>query len=448
MVSRNAKIVIIVAVAAVAVAAVVLVTYDFGGKKDTDYTTASVEFTDLLREGDFDGCVGHFDVTMKASLPPAKLKAVWNETVATYGPVRSIQNIELFPYKEYIIAFVYCRCDISGLIIQQTYDKGGRVAGLFFKPYDQDAPASLPDKLEENGVNINEGTEWELNGKIVRTKGAKSGVAAVLVQGSGPSDMDETISVNKPFRDIAWGLAENGVDSVRYDKRTYTHGGKMASMDDLTVEQETIEDAIAAAKLLRTEGYSKVYLVGHSLGGMIAPRIVDEGKGVFDGMVIMAGSPRKLTDIIKDQNDALIASMPESADKEALRQIISTEYGKVANLDTWTDAELKSNKIFELSAYYLKDLAGVDAVATAKKLGVPTFIIQGSADFQVYADKDYKMWQTELQGETFAKFKLYAGLNHLFMLSQGQYAGTVAEYGIKSSVSQQVVDDMAGFMKN
>ncbi len=47
--------------------------------------------------------------------------------------------------------------------------------------------------------------------------------AAVMVQGSGPNDRDETIGPNKPFRDIAEGLSSDGIAVLRYDKRTYAH---------------------------------------------------------------------------------------------------------------------------------------------------------------------------------------------------------------------------------
>jgi pimeloyl-ACP methyl ester carboxylesterase len=138
---------------------------------------------------------------------------------------------------------------------------------------------NLPEGLKESDVLINKGTEWELAGKLTGLTGGITGTAAVLVHGSGPSDMDETIYTNKPFRDLAWGLAESGIDVLRYDKRTYAHGAAMASMDKLTVEEEPIQAAIAAGGMLREMGYENVYLIGHSMGGMLAPRILEECPG-------------------------------------------------------------------------------------------------------------------------------------------------------------------------
>jgi len=80
--------------------------------------------------------------------------------------------------------------------------------------------------------------------------------AVVLVHGSGPQDRDETIGPNKPFRDLAWGLASQGIAVLRYDKRTKVHGAMMAgAVEQFTVKEETIDDALAAVALLRgTDG--------------------------------------------------------------------------------------------------------------------------------------------------------------------------------------------------
>ena len=73
----------------------------------------------------------------------------------------------------------------------------------------------------------------------------------VLVHGSGPNDRDETIGPNKPFRDLAWGLATRGIAVLRYEKRTKRHRLKMALLaNSLTVKEETIDDAVAAVTTL------------------------------------------------------------------------------------------------------------------------------------------------------------------------------------------------------
>lgn len=306
------------------------------------------------------------------------------------------------------------------------------------------------NSIEETDVILNEGSEWELQGKIAKQKDKKSDVAVVLVQGSGPSDMDETIFSNKPFYDIALGLAGQGIDVLRYDKRTYVYGKKIVESKDyknFTVEQETIEDAIAAAKLLQAEGYKKIYLAGHSLGGMLAPRIEKESNGIFSGLILLAGSPRKLTDIVIDQNEAVISSLTDSKQVEEGRKAVAAEISKLNKLMDWNEEELFSNTVFGMPAYYLKDINSFDSIALAKEIKKPILVLQGDKDFQVYPNKDFVLWKEVLKDNEKAEFVLYQGFNHLFMKSGGEKAGTVEEYKITSKVEQKVIDDISSFIK-
>jgi dienelactone hydrolase len=155
-------------------------------------------------------------------------------------------------------------------------------------------------------------TKYPLNG-ILAIPEATTGLfpAVVLVHGSGPSNMDEKIGNVTPFKDLAEGLSARGIAVLRYDKRTFVYGKQMRNDIGLSVKEETIEDAILAADFLRSDPRihsSKVFILGHSMGGMLAPRIDVEG-GNFAGIIIMAGSPRKLEEIIMDQNDDVLHSL-------------------------------------------------------------------------------------------------------------------------------------------
>ncbi|MFC5451642.1 alpha/beta hydrolase family protein [Paenibacillus aestuarii] len=106
--------------------------------------------------------------------------------------------------------------------------------------------------------------------------------AVVFVHGSGALDKDETVGANKLFRDLADGLAIQGIASLRYDKRTFAHGKQMVQElgGKLSVKEEIIEDAIAAVEMLKKDPRmetNRIFIIGHSLGGTLAPRIDAEG---------------------------------------------------------------------------------------------------------------------------------------------------------------------------
>ena len=135
-------------------------------------------------------------------------------------------------------------------------------------------------------IVIGQDTEYPLNGLLTLPDDPSGPVpAVVLVHGSGPSNMDERVMKLTPFRDLAEGLAQHGIASVRYDKRTYAHARKMKKTRP-TVWEETIEDALLAAALLRKEPQidaDRIFLLGHSQGAMLAPRIDAQGADVTLG---------------------------------------------------------------------------------------------------------------------------------------------------------------------
>ena len=130
-----------------------------------------------------------------------------------------------------------------------------------------------------NTENITIGREYPLEGILTLPENTDVPVpACVLVHGSGSSDKDEKIFELRPFADIANELALHGIASLRYDKRSFVHGRQMVkSKTPITVYEETIEDAVFAADLLRNNpriDHDRIFIIGHSMGAMLSGRIV------------------------------------------------------------------------------------------------------------------------------------------------------------------------------
>lgn len=271
--------------------------------------------------------------------------------------------------------------------------------------------------------------------------------AVVLVHGSGPADMDESIGANKPFRDIAEALSAQGIAVLRYDKRTKIYGKQLLKEmgGNLTVENETIEDAVLAANLLKRDERidpDKVYILGHSLGGMLAPRIDAEG-GDFAGIIICAGSPRSLSDILISQNDDMLSQLPKFLQKIANRQIRGLK-AKFDAIPALSEAEAKQRKIFgKTYAWYFKEMAEHPVSNYLLNTEKPLLILQGDKDFQVTTAKDFALYQQICLGKPNIRFKLYPGLNHLFMKSvYGRVKDFKKEYKIPQKVSAEVLQDI------
>lgn len=302
-------------------------------------------------------------------------------------------------------------------------------------------------EIMNEDIIIGKGTEWELNGMLTLPKNAAEKLpAVVLIQGSGGHDMDEAAFAYKPFKDIAEYLASRGIAVLRYDKRTFTYSSEMAkNYKDITIKEETIDDAIAAADLLKNDSRiasEKIFILGHSLGGMVAPRIDAEG-GNFAGIIICAGSPRRLADIWYDQQIAELNTLPDDQ-KETWQAQIDECMGYFNQFKYMPDEETKKYTLVGASGYYYKDLDAYPSNEYLKNTDKPVLIMQGGKDFQVSADKDFMQYQELLQDKANVTFKLYPNLNHFFITSK---TGTISEYTKRDTVNSEVLKDIADWIK-
>ena len=301
-------------------------------------------------------------------------------------------------------------------------------------------------------IIIGEHSAYPLNGLLTLPEKLSTPVPAVVfVHGSGASNMDEKVGKLTPFKDLAEGLAQHGIASVRYDKRSFVHGFKMLTDRrlEVTVKTETIDDAILAAALLRKDPRidpQRIFIIGHSMGGMLAPRIDAEG-GNFSGLIIMAGSPRKLEDIILDQNEAMLKST-----KGFVHWIVTKQVAKISKLFDGlyqlSDEEARKKKVGGgTTLYYFKEMGQHPASDYLLKLEKPVLILQGEEDFQATAQKDFAAYKQLLSGQNNVTFRLYPALNHAFVPSiYGNIMKAKQEYGIERHIGEDVIADIANWI--
>lgn len=308
--------------------------------------------------------------------------------------------------------------------------------------------------MNEEKIIIGENTQYPLNGLLTLPDDtAKPVPAVVFVHGSGASNMDEKVGKLTPFKDLAQGLARHGIASVRYDKRSFAHGFKMLRDKDLevTVKTETIDDAILATELLKKDPRidpERVFIIGHSMGGMLSPRIDAEG-GNYAGLIIMAGSPRKLEEIILDQNEAALRST-----KGFVNWIVKKQVAKFAamfdGMYELSDAEAKKKKMGGgTTLYYFKEMGEHAASAYLSSCEKPILIMQGEKDFQATAEKDFAAYKQLLAGRSNVTFRLYENLSHAFVPSvYGDIMKAKQEYNVKQHISDEVIGDIASWINN
>ena len=253
-----------------------------------------------------------FDARMAAALPPGKLGQGWSAIASQFGAFQAIASAQTTKVQTYDMVRMVLQFEKGMLDATVSFDPEGTIAGIVFRPHqealqteDQWAAPSYahqssftekPLELQDQG--------YELPGTLTLPNGPGPFPAIVLVPGSGPQDEDETIGPNKPFKDLAWGLASRGIAVYRYTKRTQKYGEKSAADPKLlTVNDETISDARAAVALVAQQpgiNPEQVFLLGHSLGAYLAPRIAT-GNAIIAGIVIMGGNTKPMEQLIVEQ---------------------------------------------------------------------------------------------------------------------------------------------------
>jgi dienelactone hydrolase len=383
-----------------------------------------------------------FTPPMTAAMPLDRLAATWDALIAQAGPFAAVKTVRVQDVNGLRVAFVMCAFEKTDLQIRMAFDAQLRVAGFGVMPAPSTvswvAPAYVnPGAFEEREVTI--GDRFTLPGTLSIPNGTGPFPAVVLVHGSGPNDRDETIGPNKPFKDLALGLASRGIAVLRYDKRTLAAPGSFAPPARYTVKEEVLDDVRSAVSLLAATpriDARRIYIVGHSLGAMLAPRIAAEDRRVA-GIAILAGPTRPIEELTIDQvkylagtNAPQVAAAEESA--RAIRSPQLTASGTVTFLGVSTPG-----------SYWL-DLRDYHPADVAAALTIPLLVLQGERDYQVPLI-ELEGWRKALAGHANATLKSYPALNHLFL--EGTGPSRPEEYLQPGHVPAFVVRDLDEWLR-
>ena len=304
--------------------------------------------------------------------------------------------------------------------------------------------------MTEEKIIIGEGTEFPLKGILTLPENLEKPVPAVVfVHGSGSSNMDEKVMKLTPFKDLAKGLAEHGIASVRYDKRSFAHGRKMLKNGNLTVKEEVIEDAVLASNLLKNDSRidsEKVFIIGHSMGAMLAPRIDAEG-GNFKGLVLLAGTLDTLEGVLFRQLDEMkngkskIMSWVASAQEKKFKKSFE-------NLYELSDEEAKKIPYAGgVNLYYFKEMGEHRAADYLEKTEKPVLIMQGTKDLQVNVERDFGGYKRAFGERDNFSFRLYEGLNHCFVPAlYDDISKATKEFSKERHITDNIISDIAGWI--
>lgn len=404
------------------------------------------EFMADLQAGDDAKLQANMTDSLKAVLPAALLKQMWGTTAAA-GALKGIakETTAKTDYVEHVVLtyqFEKGLLDVRlRLINGQVDDLKMENTNVLGQTYTK--PAYDTGAYTERDVLVGQGAD-KLPGTLTVPKGEGPFPVVILVQGSGPSDRDEAVFAIKPFRDLAVGLAAQGIATLRYDKRTYELQFHSAGTPNMTVNDETVNDVMAAVDLMsQTEGIDpkRIVVMGHSLGASLVPRYKELDKeGKIAGLIAAAGQARKLGDVMIEQFDYLMSlkALPE-AQGMALK-----EQAKLT-MDPNLKDDGTGSLIIGAPASYWLDFGNYVATDLAKKQTGPLLVLQGAKDYQVTV-QDFELWKKELAGRTDVTYKLYPNMIHGLVDITAEKSLPTDAFK-PANVPSVLIDDVANWIK-
>lgn len=404
-----------------------------------NYTDWAERHWKWIQNGQADSVLVYATAEVKAALPATTLAGIWQQLGQQAG---ALQGQDEWEMQQPTAGFQVCRRRLAferaALYLNLTFDKEMKLAGISFTPAPLRKtprplqPEAIPEGVEELSFTVSHG-EVELPGLLTLPVARKGKVpAVVLVHGSGPNDRNETLGPNQPFRDLAHALAAKGIAVVRYDKRTLVYRDNFEAVSNGVVnyDSETVDDAVQALKQLAAMDEidaSRLYVVGHSLGGTLAPRIASLSEVPVAGIIGLAAAARPIEQMLHEQL-TYIAQLEGLSSKEAAHKAKAQTQAMLQTLpQTYLDFDKQYNPL-----------------ATARALqNLPMLFIQGTHDYQVTRD-DLMRWKKALRKNTAARFVLLPELDHL--MRRLPKMAVPADYQEKHPVNPLVAEEMATFI--
>jgi len=326
---------------------------------------------------------------------------------------------------------------------------------------------------EEEVSFVNEKDGITLAGTLTLPDTAAPYPVVVLISGSGPQDRNETVFGHRPFLILADCLTRKGIAVLRFDDRGV--GGSTGDFSSATTE-DFVDDALAAVDYLKQRkdiDASKIGLIGHSEGALVAPMAAVRSKDI--AFIVLLAAPAitgkdllhiqaeliARTDGVSEetiekslgvQDSVLVlATRFEDAEeaREKIRRLLEDALAQMTEEEKSAiglNADLIDKQLDEVLSPWFRFFLSYDPRPTLSKVTCPVLALYGQKDLQVPPLQNAVELEEALvaAGNDDVTVKILPGLNHLFQTCE---TGSPREYGtIEETVSPTALETISSWI--
>ena len=371
-------------------------------KQGEELTPKSV--ADMLLMKDYDTLLENSSEEFNQKLPKSALANIFDGFSDKY---KIIQTNDLPDVENAKVYEVLVELEDKLLTLKITI-KDDKLIDLFYNTSNK--PSN--NNFKETRVSLGD-SNITIKGTILEPE-ERSYPLVIIVGDSGPLDRNGTIGENTFYLDLAHKLGQNNIGSIRVEKASAR--GDIDDISDMLNEEYIEAFNYVINMALDNKTYSKVYVLGHGLGGMVAPHIVREKE--IDGMMIVNSSLRAFEDIMYDQKmldlDSTINSL-SSEDIQARKTKYEADHQLIKNNPDSNDFAFNT-----LPISYFKDVNQINTANTINELNMPVLIMHGENNLHYSLEEDYNSYQNSLDSKDTITYATFANLNHLMMKTDGE----------------------------
>ncbi len=272
------------------------------------------------------------------------------------------------------------------------------------------------DSATEQSVSITQ-DGIEIHGSLVVPDIDGPMPVALIIAGSGPTDRNgnNPMMTNNALKMLAEGLANEGIASIRYDKRGVAES-LYEGLDEATLRFEHfIEDANAWLEYLgKDERFSSRWVIGHSEGSLIGMVAAEQSNA--DGFVSLAGVGESADLTLKRQ----LSTQPEPFRRQMMEMIDQLKAGELLGA-----VDPMFNSLFRESVQpYMVSWFAYDPAEWIAQFDVPVLIVQGTTDLQVTVEDANKLSAAQPDAE----LVIIEGMNHVLKEAPLERGANLATY--------------------